>query len=34
MQAMWKFLNGPGYQVDITALHAAHPVRLTDFATG
>lgn len=25
MQAMWRFLNGPGYQVDIPALHAAHP---------
>jgi uncharacterized protein YbjT (DUF2867 family) len=24
MQAMWRFLNGPGYQVDIPALHAAH----------
>lgn len=25
MHAMWKFLNGPGYQVDLAALHAAHP---------
>ncbi|MER7661049.1 MULTISPECIES: NmrA/HSCARG family protein [unclassified Streptomyces] len=25
MHAMWSFLNGPGYQVDIPALHAAHP---------
>lgn len=25
MRAMWEFLNGPGYQVDIAALHAAHP---------
>ena len=22
---MWEFLNGPGYQVDIPALHGAHP---------
>ncbi|MFI6122872.1 NmrA/HSCARG family protein [Streptomyces sp. NPDC051064] len=25
MQAMWTFLDGPGYRVDIPALHAAHP---------
>lgn len=25
MRAMWEFLNGPGYQVDLPALHAAHP---------
>jgi uncharacterized protein YbjT (DUF2867 family) len=25
MHAMWTFLNGPGYQVDLGALHAAHP---------
>lgn len=25
MHAMWEFLNGPGYQVDIASLHAAHP---------
>jgi len=25
MRAMWTFLNGPGYQVDIAALHHAHP---------
>jgi hypothetical protein len=24
MNAMWTFLNGPGYQVDLEALHAAH----------
>ncbi|SCL21226.1 Uncharacterized conserved protein YbjT, contains NAD(P)-binding and DUF2867 domains [Micromonospora pallida] len=33
MHAMWTFLNGPGYQVDIAALHAAHPeVGWTSFA--
>ncbi|PZH14827.1 NmrA family transcriptional regulator [Streptomyces sp. NTH33] len=33
MHAMWTFLNGPGYRVDIPALHAAHPeVRWTRFA--
>ncbi|MEV5149275.1 NmrA/HSCARG family protein [Streptomyces sp. NPDC052727] len=33
MHAMWEFLNGPGYRVDIPALHAAHPeVRWTRFA--
>ncbi|MEU3793878.1 NmrA/HSCARG family protein [Streptomyces fructofermentans] len=33
MHAMWAFLNGPGYQVDIPALHAAHPeVAWTSFA--
>ncbi|WP_424860481.1 NmrA/HSCARG family protein [Streptomyces sp. MMS24-I29] len=32
MHAMWTFLNGPGYRVDIPALHAAHPeVRWTPF---
>jgi uncharacterized protein YbjT (DUF2867 family) len=25
MRAMWEFLNSPGYQVDLPALHAAHP---------
>jgi uncharacterized protein YbjT (DUF2867 family) len=25
MHAMWTFLNGPGYRVDIQALHAANP---------
>ncbi|KAA0110362.1 NmrA/HSCARG family protein [Mycolicibacterium sp. P1-5] len=25
MEAMWRFLNGPGYQVDIAALRAANP---------
>jgi uncharacterized protein YbjT (DUF2867 family) len=25
MRAMWAFLNDPGYQVDIPALHAAYP---------
>ncbi|MGW4276477.1 NmrA/HSCARG family protein [Streptomyces seoulensis] len=33
MRAMWTFLNGPGYRVDIPALHTAHPeVRWTRFA--
>ncbi|MEV6115253.1 NmrA/HSCARG family protein [Streptomyces sp. NPDC052109] len=33
MRAMWTFLNGPGYRVDIPALHAAHPeIRWTTFA--
>ncbi|MDT0467329.1 NmrA/HSCARG family protein [Streptomyces gibsoniae] len=33
MHAMWTFLNGPGYRVDIPALHDAHPeVRWTGFA--
>ena len=33
MHAMWAFLNGPGYQVDVAALHAAHPeVAWTSFA--
>ncbi|WP_432854984.1 NmrA/HSCARG family protein [Amycolatopsis sp. CA-161197] len=33
MHAMWEFLNGPGYQVDITALHAGHPeIGWTSFA--
>lgn len=25
MHAMWTFLNGPGYRVDLQALHAANP---------
>ncbi|MEW5354970.1 NmrA/HSCARG family protein [Streptomyces sp. 16-176A] len=33
MHAMWAFLNGPGYHVDIPALHAAHPqIHWTRFA--
>ncbi|MEU9475982.1 NmrA/HSCARG family protein [Streptomyces sp. NPDC048191] len=33
MHAMWSFLNGPGYRVDIPALHAAHPdIHWTTFA--
>lgn len=33
MYAMWTFLNGPGYQVDVTALHAAYPeIGWTSFA--
>ncbi|MGW2699889.1 NmrA/HSCARG family protein [Streptomyces sp. NPDC001340] len=33
MHAMWTFLNGTGYRVDIPALRAAHPeVPWTDFA--
>lgn len=33
MHAMWSFLNGPGYRVDIAALHAAHPeIAWTSFA--
>ncbi|MFJ4324338.1 NmrA/HSCARG family protein [Streptomyces tricolor] len=33
MHAMWTFLNGPGYRVDIPALHDAHPeIRWTRFA--
>ncbi|MET8446865.1 NmrA/HSCARG family protein [Streptomyces sp. NPDC005209] len=33
MHAMWRFLNGPGYRVDIPALHDAHPnVPWTGFA--
>ncbi|MFJ9590659.1 NmrA/HSCARG family protein [Streptomyces acidicola] len=33
MHAMWTFLNGPGYRVDVPSLHAAHPeVRWTSFA--
>ncbi|MEU2228355.1 NmrA/HSCARG family protein [Streptomyces sp. NPDC012751] len=32
MHAMWAFLNGPGYRVDIPALHGGHPeVRWTRF---
>ncbi|MET8571477.1 NmrA/HSCARG family protein [Streptomyces sp. NPDC004783] len=33
MHAMWTFLNGPGYRVDIPALHEAHPeIAWTRFA--
>jgi uncharacterized protein YbjT (DUF2867 family) len=36
MRARWAFLNGPGYQVDVVALHDAHPevgwTRFTDWA--
>jgi uncharacterized protein YbjT (DUF2867 family) len=33
MHAMWTFLNGPGYQVDIPALHEANPeIGWTSFA--
>lgn len=33
MHAMWTFLNGPGYRVDIPALRAAHPeIAWTGFA--
>ncbi|WUD76976.1 NmrA/HSCARG family protein [Streptomyces sp. NBC_00510] len=33
MHAMWAFLNGPGYRVDVPALHAAHPeIAWTGFA--
>ncbi|TWV53757.1 NmrA/HSCARG family protein [Streptomyces misionensis] len=33
MHAMWTFLNGPGYSVDIPALHQAHPeIHWTGFA--
>ncbi|MEU4675141.1 NmrA/HSCARG family protein [Amycolatopsis sp. NPDC023774] len=33
MLAMWTFLNGPGYQVDLPALHAAAPhLTWTSFA--
>jgi uncharacterized protein YbjT (DUF2867 family) len=33
MRAMWTFLRGPGYRVDLPALHAAHPdLRWTSFA--
>ncbi|GGT38035.1 NmrA/HSCARG family protein [Streptomyces chromofuscus] len=33
MHAMWSFLNGPGYRVDVPALHAAHPeIAWTSFA--
>jgi len=32
MRAMWDFLGGPGYQVDVAGLHAAHPeVRWTSY---
>ena len=34
MLAMWRFLNGPGYQVDIPALHTRDPKLLwTSFST-
>lgn len=34
MHAMWTFLNGPGYQVDIPTLHATHPeIGWTDYTT-
>jgi hypothetical protein len=30
---MWTFLRGPGYRVDLPALHAAHPdLHWTSFA--
>jgi uncharacterized protein YbjT (DUF2867 family) len=33
MHAMWTFLNGPGYQVDLAALHTAYPdIAWTRFA--
>jgi uncharacterized protein YbjT (DUF2867 family) len=33
MHAMWAFLNGPGYRVDIPALHEANPdIAWTSFA--
>lgn len=33
MRAMWTFLNGPGYRVDIPTLHASRPeVSWTSFA--
>ncbi len=33
MHAMWTFLNGPGYRVDIAALHEANPdIAWTSFA--
>jgi uncharacterized protein YbjT (DUF2867 family) len=33
MHAMWRFLNGPGYRVDIPALHSASPdIAWTSFA--
>lgn len=33
MHAMWQFLNGPGYQVDLARLHADYPeVKWTSFA--
>jgi uncharacterized protein YbjT (DUF2867 family) len=33
MRAMWTFLRGPGYRVDLPALHAAQPhLRWTSFA--
>ncbi|MGW1163514.1 NmrA/HSCARG family protein [Streptomyces sp. NPDC002513] len=33
MHAMWTFLNGPGYRVDVAALRNAHPqIRWTSFA--
>jgi hypothetical protein len=33
MYAMWRFLNGPGYRVDIQELHRANPdIAWTSFA--
>ena len=33
MHAMWRFLNGPGYRVDIPALHSVNPdIAWTSFA--
>ena len=33
MHAMWRFLNGPGYRVDIQVLHGANPdIAWTSFA--
>ena len=33
MQAMWRFLNGPGYRVNIAGLHDEHPeIAWTPFA--
>ncbi|MFD8542175.1 NmrA family NAD(P)-binding protein [Streptomyces rubrogriseus] len=36
MHAMWAFLNGPGYRVDILSLHGVHPdiswTRYSDWA--
>lgn len=34
MLAMWRFLNGPGYQVDIPTLHSHEPeLEWTSFST-
>ena len=33
MRAMWEFLRGPGYRVDLPTLHATYPdLRWTSFA--